>query len=111
MERSASGRERKKQNKVLYFINLALPFVLSCLNAYNFIKNDEKPELKGTLITAFVFVGLFFCIISNLMLASWREVLKLYFTFDSVVPVMVAAMIGFYAVLLFLEIYLSIYQR
>jgi hypothetical protein len=41
MERSASGRERKKQNKVLYFINLALPFVLSCLNAYNFIKNDE----------------------------------------------------------------------
>jgi hypothetical protein len=37
------------------------------------------------------------------MLASWREVLKLYFIFDSVVPVMIAAMIGFYAVLLFLE--------
>lgn len=36
-EDKTRGRQRKKQNKVLYLINLVLPIVLSCLNAYNFI--------------------------------------------------------------------------
>lgn len=103
METKVQGRKRKRQNKVLYLINLAMPILLSCLNAYNFIENNEQPELKGILITVFVFVGLFFSILSNLLLAPWYEILKLYFIFDSVVPVMIAAVIGFYAVLLFLN--------
>lgn len=71
MEAKTQGRERKRQNKILYLINLATPILLSCLNAYNFIENNEQPELKGILITAFVFVGLFFSILSNLLLAPW----------------------------------------
>lgn len=47
IEMKVSKRDRKKQNIILYLLNLALPFVLAALNAYNFIKNDEEPELKG----------------------------------------------------------------
>ena len=95
-------KKREKQNIVLYFINLVIPIVLGCFNAYTLIDLGINSELKGAVMISLSLSGFFLSLLSNVMVAPWREVLKFYFLFDSIAPVMAAAMISFYAILNFL---------
>ena len=91
-------RVRKTQNLFLYLLNLALPVTLSYLNAYVLLDLEGNQEFKGYLIDIFVCLGFLTSIISNLLIAPWRKVLKLYLLIDSLVPVIIASTIGFYAI-------------
>lgn len=104
MEELVKGRERKKQNVFLFLLNLAIPLVMSCIVAYIFIDYEVQIELKGILIACFTFGGLLAAIISNLMLAPWKQVLKLYLLVDSLAPVLIATIISFYCILNFLSV-------
>jgi hypothetical protein len=77
--------------------------VLTCLNAYILLDLGVNSELKGKLIIAFVFSGFTISIISNLQIAPWHEVIKLYFVLDSLIPVLVAGLIGFFSVFNYLS--------
>ena len=95
LEVQTKGRVRKEQNVILYFINLSWPAILSCLNAYTLLKFGVNSELKGILMITLAFTGLLAAIISSLLLAPWKEVLKLYFQTDSLVPILIASIIAF----------------
>jgi hypothetical protein len=97
------GRERKSTSLVFYLLNLSIPIVLTCLNAYILLDLGVKSELKGQLIITFVAVGFTLSVVSSLQLAPWLEVLKLYFMLDSLIPVLVAGLIGFFSVFDFLS--------
>ena len=59
--------------------------------------------MKAIVMSVAAFLGLISSTIESFRLVPyWTEVLKLYFIFDSLVPVLIAAMIGFYNALLFL---------
>ena len=55
------------------------------------------------MLVVFAFSGLLFSLLSNFMVAPWQEVIKLYFILDSIIPVAIAGLIGFYTVLDFLS--------
>jgi len=95
---SADSRQRKSQSAIFYLLNLSIPIVLTCLNAYVLLDLGVDSELKGKLIIAFIFSGFTISIISNLQIAPWFEVLKLYLILDSLIPVLVAGIIGFFSV-------------
>jgi hypothetical protein len=77
---------------------------MSCIVAYIFIDYEVEIKLKGIMIACFTFGGLITAIVSNLMIAPWRQVLKLYVLVDSLVPVLIATIIGFYSILNFLSV-------
>jgi len=89
-------RERKSQNVFFYFLNLLFPVMVSVVNASVFLEIGQRSELKGILVAVAAGGGFICAIISNLRMANWKSVLKLWLTFDSVVPVLIAAVIGFY---------------
>lgn len=97
------GRVRKNQSLLFYFLNLSIPILLTCLNAYILLALGVKSELKGQLIIVFVFSGFVISLISNLQIAPWREVVKLYFLIDSLVPVLISGLIGFFSVFNYLS--------
>lgn len=101
LEQQSKGRERKNQNVILFLLNLALPITASCLVAYILIEYDSVPQLKGILILVTISLGLLVSIANNLLIAPWKEIIKLYLMVDSCVPVMIASVIGFYAMLNF----------
>lgn len=39
--------------------------------------------------------------ISSILIAPWKEVLKMYVQFDSIIPILISAVIAFYSVLSF----------
>lgn len=88
---------------MFYLLNLSILIVLSALNAYILLDLGVNSELKGKLIITFVFSGFLISVISNLQIAPWQEVLKLYFVMDSLIPVLVAAIIGFFSVFNYLS--------
>jgi hypothetical protein len=63
----------------------------------------HSSELKGQLIIAFVAAGFIVSVVSNLQIAPWQEVVKLYLMLDSLIPVLIAAIIGFFAVFNYLS--------
>lgn len=75
-----------------------MPIVLTCVNAYILLDLGVNSELKGKLIIGFVTAGLIVSVVSNLQIAPWKEVVKLYFMLDSLIPVLVAGIIGFFSV-------------
>jgi hypothetical protein len=103
LEGSIHTRERKEQTLLFYFLNLSVPIVLTCLNAYILLDLGINSELKGKLIIAFVAAGFLISVVSNLQIAPWREVLKLYFMIDSLIPVLIAGLIGFFSVFNYLS--------
>jgi len=64
---------------------------------------EHNMEMKGLLITIFSFLGLILALISNLSVAPWRQVLKLYLMMDSIVPVLIVSVIGCYEMLNFFK--------
>ena len=70
--------------------------------SYTLLRLGENSELKGILMISCAIAGLLTSVISNLMVAPWLEVLKMYVIFDSILPVVSFAMIAFIAILNFL---------
>ena len=58
----------------------------------------QDSELKGKIIIIAISIGFFIAVISNLQIAPWLEIVKLYFLIDNIVPVLIAGVIGFFAV-------------
>jgi hypothetical protein len=101
LEQQSKGRERKNQNVILFLLSLTLSITASCLVAYILIEYDSIPKLKAIFILVNIFLGLLVSIANNLLIAPWKEIIKLYLMVDSCVPVMIASVIGFYAMLNF----------
>ena len=100
---NVGGRVRLPQNKIFYFLNLMFPIWVSVVNATVFLDIGKNSERKGILIVIASVGGLLTAVISNLFMTTWKEVVKLYLILDSVVPVLIAAGIGFFAVWDFLN--------
>jgi hypothetical protein len=47
-------------------------------------------------------VGFIVSLVSCRLLTTWREVFTLYFQIDSIVPILISGLMGFYAMLKFL---------
>lgn len=92
---------RKQQSRALHLLNLAVLIVISSLNAYILIDLSNYSNLRISVLLGIVLIGMIFSIVSNLLITSWQEVLKLYLLLDSVVPVTIASIIGFFAILNF----------
>jgi len=101
LDDQTQGTLRKKQAIFLYFINLLIPMSMSFLIAYVFLYLYENRELKAILLFSFAIIGLFTAVISNLLIAPWREVLRMYLQIDSIGPILISAVIAFYSVLNF----------
>ena len=65
-------KKREKQNIILYFINLVIPIVLGCFNAYTFIYLGVNSELKGVVMISLSMLGFLLSLLSNVMVAPWR---------------------------------------
>jgi hypothetical protein len=72
LESSSPIRQRKKQNLLLYFINLTWPIILSCVNAWVMLDFTSDGETKGILNIVFAFTGFIFAVLSSLFLAPWQ---------------------------------------
>ena len=80
-----------------YFCNLLNPLAITIISAQNFL--NLKNPLPGLvyIMLAISISGLVMSIVSNLFLAPWKQVLRLYFQLDSIVPVLVSTIISFYS--------------
>ena len=96
MEIQFPTRVRQKQNIVLYISSLLSTLGLALMTAYILIYYDDgHEELKGYLVAFFSSTGILVTLFSSFKVAPWKEVIKLYLIFDSVVPIMVSAIIGY----------------
>ena len=65
-------KARKRQNIILFWINLAIVIFLSFWNAYYIIELGVNEEMKATVMLGAVLVGFICSLISNLMVTSWK---------------------------------------
>ena len=101
MEFQSKSNERQHPCLPLYIANLAIPIAISILNAFILLEVGTDHELKCIIGLIFYPLGLVLAVISNLKLVSWRDVLRLYFHLDSIAPIFIAAISGFYSILYF----------
>lgn len=74
---------------------------VSALNAYILVDIEDYSSLKIMVLLGVVTLGLILSIASNRLIASWEQIIKLYLLLDSVVPVIIAAIIACYTILKF----------